>query len=155
LRCQRYEWITLTRVTPRAWSSRIPKDRGGKLLRDLSQGRSTKCARPFAKRFTVLEFETKVDAQNVQDLFTNRFKLFRVRDEGRCTKCSGGSESSLHRISFSIVKSLPKRSLLEHTQKDLYSGLPQVKECFSYAHWRMYGGLGEMVASHLDNKDMF
>ncbi len=58
----------------------------------------------FAKRFTVLEFETKVDAQNVQDLFTNRFRLFRVRDEGRCTKCSGGSESSLHRISFSIVK---------------------------------------------------
>jgi hypothetical protein len=41
--------------------------------------------------------------------------------------CSGGSESSLHRISFSIVKSLPKRRLLEHTQKDLYSGLPQVK----------------------------
>jgi hypothetical protein len=88
----------------------------------------------FAKRFTVLEFETKVDAQNVQDLFTNRFRLFRVRDEGRCTKCSGGSESSLHRISFSIVKSLPKRSLLEHTQKDLYSGLPQLKERFSYAH---------------------
>jgi hypothetical protein len=85
------------------------------------------CKTFFAKRFTVLEFETKVDAQNVQDLFTNRFRLFRVRDEGRCTKCSGGSESSLHRISFSIVKSLPKRRLLEHTQKDLYSGLPQVK----------------------------
>jgi hypothetical protein len=134
LRCQRYEWITLTRVTPRAWSSRNSEDRGGKLLRNLSQGWSTKCARPFYKRFTVLEFETRVDAQNVQDLFTNRFRLFRVRDEGRCTKCSGGSESSLHRISFSIVKKPTEAEFVGTHTKGFVFRFATSKERFSYAH---------------------